>query len=255
MPPLKLLSLASAALLAFTPALSAQTIHGTITEAVTGRAIPAAAVVLLDSGAAVVAQATSDGQGNYALRAEGPGSYRVRFTVPGYQATESGQVELAPGGTLQVDAALSPLAALALDTVLVEGEQVPRYLAGFYQRSQFGWGSFFTASSIAGSESKKFTDLTARFRGFVVRYDQMGHRTISNNKRERHQGICAPLVYLDGALVGDAASYDVDTIKVDWIAAIEAYNSPAFTPLEFNTADAVCGVIVVWLKRGSELRR
>ncbi len=233
------------------PRLSdAQTIHGTVTEAGSGQPVGSVAVALVDAAGAVVARAASDDSGRFALGAREPGTYRVRFAAPGYRPAESRLMVLGGDQTAQVSAVLEPLAALALDTVVVEGRRVPRYLEGFERRRHFAWGTFFTAGRLEGTGSRKFTDLTPRFPGFIIKYDQLGHRTISNNRRELHQGACPPLVYVDGSLVGDASNYDLDTIKVDWIAGIEVYNSQAFTPLEFNTVDAVCGVIVIWLKRG-----
>jgi hypothetical protein len=234
--------------------LVGQSVQGRITNAATGQPVPAVSVEVVNAADSTVARVTGDSAGAYAVGPIDPGIYRARFRAPGYHAVFSGAFGLGDGETADVSLQLSPLAAYALDTVVVEGKRVPRYLQGFYRRSHFGWGTFVTAAAITGSPTRKFTDLTSRFPGFIVKYDQIGHRTISNNKRELHQGVCAPLVYIDGALVGDTQNYDMDTIRVDWIAAIEAYNSPAFTPLEFNTADATCGVIVIWLKRGAELR-
>lgn len=230
--------------------LAAQTVRGKVTDAATGRAVGAVAVALVDGAGTVVARAASDDSGQFRMAVDRPGSYRVHFAAPGYRSAESRPVALASEETADVSALLEPLEALELDTVVVEGRSVPRYLEGFERRSHFGWGTFFSAERIAHTGSRRFTDLTPRFPGFITKYDQLGRRTISNNKRELHQGACPPLVYVDGSLVGDASNYDLDTIKVDWIAGIEVYNSQAFTPLEFNTVDAVCGVIVIWLKRG-----
>jgi len=207
-------------------------------------------VGLVDAGGAVVARAASDDSGRFVMAAEKPGSYRVRFAAPGYRSAESRLLALAGERATEVSVLLEPLAALELDTVMVEGRRVPRYLEGFERRSHFGWGTFFDAERIAHTRSHRFTDLAPQFPGFITKYDQLGRRTISNDKRERHQSACPPLVYVDGSLVGDASNYDLDTIKMEWIAGVEVYNSPAFTPLEFNTFDATCGVIVIWLKRG-----
>ena len=238
------------ALWGMAPGLAAQTIRGRVSDAATGRVIGSVAVALVDASGSVVVRAASDDSGQFTLAPGAPGTYRVRFAAPGYRTAESHDVALTGEQTAQVSALLEPLTALELDTVMVEGRRVPRYLEGYERRSHFGWGTFFSTERIERSRSRKFTDLTPHFPGFIIKYDQLGHRTISNDKRTLHQGACPPLVYVDGSLVGDASNYDLDTIKVDWIAAIEVYNSQAFTPLEFNTFDATCGVIVIWLKRG-----
>lgn len=230
--------------------LPAQAVRGKVSDAATGRPIGSVATALVNAVGGVVARAASDDSGQFVMAAREPGIYVVRLSAPGYRPAESQPAALGGGQTVEVSALLEPLEPLPLDTVLVEGKRVPRYLEGFERRSHFGWGTFLTAQGIERTGSHAFTDLTPRFPGFIIKYDQLGHRTISNDRGQRHQGACPPLVYVDGSLVGDASNYDLDTIKMGWIAGIEVYNSLAFTPLEFNTVDAVCGVIVIWLKRG-----
>ena len=111
------------------PSLTAQTIHGKVTDATTGRPVGAVAVGLVDAGGAVVARAAS---------------YRVRFLVPGYQAMLSEAVRLAQGDDVALSPKLRPLTAFAPDTVVVRGERVPRYLEDFYERRGKGFGTFLT---------------------------------------------------------------------------------------------------------------
>ena len=124
--------------------LGAQVIHGTITNAVTGYAVASVAVSLVDSANVVAVHGTSDSAGAYAMRAPRAATYRVRFLVPGYQATLSEAVRLAQGDNVALSPKLRPLTAFALDTVVVRGERVPRYLEDFYERRGKGFGTFLT---------------------------------------------------------------------------------------------------------------
>jgi hypothetical protein len=226
--------------------LAAQTVHGTITNATTGHPVPSVAVSLVASGNVVVARARSDTSGQYRFESVTPGTYHLRFLVPGYQAMLSAPVQLADGQTADVSPKLKPLAAFALDTVIVRGEKVPRYLEDFYRRRRTGFGTFLTEKQIDHWWPNKISDLTPRLRGFTRVWDRNGHPIIS---LVRAGGMCPPLVYLDGAVMGNAATYDIDMLPPDWIGAIEAYSSTAFMPVEFNMTGSGCGVIAMWTKR------
>jgi hypothetical protein len=65
-----------------------------------------------------VAQAFTDDQGRYTLRAPGPGTYQARAERLGYHAQEKGPFTLRASDTLSLDFQLSP-SPLLLDSILV----------------------------------------------------------------------------------------------------------------------------------------
>jgi hypothetical protein len=225
--------------------LGAQMIHGTVTNGVSGYPVASVAVSLVDSANVAVVRVRSDSAGAFTLRAPRPGTYRVRFLVPGYQATLSNPMRLAQGDNVAMSPKLRPLTAFALDTVVVQGERVPRYLEDFYKRRRKGFGTFLTQQDIAKHWPTHVTDLTHRLSGFTIMYDNMGHRMVTNS---RGYGLCPPLVFLDGVNVGNTSHYDLDFLDPEQIAGVESYPSEADIPTVFNATGAGCGVIAIWTK-------
>ena len=63
---------------------------------------------------------------------------------------------------------------------------------------------------------------------------------------------CFMDVYIDGALVYTKAMteapFDLNSIGLSHIAAIEVYTGPATMPAEFNRTSRECGVIAIWTR-------
>ena len=73
---------------------------------------------------------------------------------------------------------------------------------------------------------------------------------------ERAQGIlscaCYSQVYVDDRLMNTqrpTEPFDANTLTVDDIAAVEFYPTMASTPGRYSSANAVCGVMLVWTRR------
>ncbi|MCA0377036.1 MAG: carboxypeptidase-like regulatory domain-containing protein [Gemmatimonadetes bacterium] len=63
---------------------------------------------------------------------------------------------------------------------------------------------------------------------------------------------CFARVYVDDRLMNPGKPtepFDVNTLQVDQIAGVEFYASAATTPARYSQLDAVCGVMLVWLRR------
>ena len=57
------------------------------------------------------------------------------------------------------------------------------------------------------------------------------------------------VVFMDGQYLGNSDYVLIDeTINVDQLEAVEAYNTVASLPPEFNRRGAECGVIVLWTR-------
>lgn len=229
----------------------AQTVRGRVTEDKTNRVLKAVAVMLFDKGEKLKARAQTADDGSYQLATPGPGTYSLRFLLPGYRPFETKPAALMPGQVIEYSPKLTSLAAIGLDTIVVEGERVPRYLQDFYLRRAVGHGDFLTQAEIEKWNPARPTDLVPRLAGFTYYYDNLG--IIITSRRSgfiRSARECPPLVFVDGLRVGDANTYDVDSfLWVTNIAAVEAYNGPARLPVEFNAPGSKCGVIAFWTKR------
>jgi hypothetical protein len=146
---------------------------------------------------------------------------------------------------------LRRIAAVTLDTVVIEGERVPRYLEDFYRRKGRKVGSFLTEQDIERYRPARATDLVPRLFGFQLVYRADGEIYIRTRRPRGFSRVgCSPLLFVDGAYRGTTDAHDInDFIWVEDIAAIEAYDGPSRMPPEFNVTGSACGVIVVWTKR------
>ena len=91
----------------------------------TGGVLPGATVEASSPAlAAGVSVAFSDGDGRYALTALPPGSYDLRFVMPGFEELEQAGVEVAAGATVTVDARLRLGGLFEEVTVAVTGTAI-----------------------------------------------------------------------------------------------------------------------------------
>lgn len=246
-------------LLVAAPAL-AQGVRGTVTDRSTGKPVAGAAVTLLGEGVRPV-RARTDAAGAYRLEASGPGQYRVRFEAPGYRLLISAPLDLRAGQTLELPVHAAPVLPIALDTAIVQGKAVPRYLEDFYQRRAQGLGKFVTREEFEHYGPQYLTDImrhegafsiTPKFRrgagGDYRRYVISSGRALGGGFGPVN-GECPPLVYMDGVLMGNTRDVDVDDIiSVDDVAALEFYEGVE-VPLEFQSNGSGCGVLVAWSRR------
>ncbi len=229
----------------------AQTVRGRVLENKTDRPLRGVIVALLDTEEMVRVRTQTADDGSYQLRVPAPGTYSLRFLMPGYQPFFTKAATLAADQVVEYSPKLTSLAAIGLDTIVVEGERVPRYLEDFYQRRVRTPGDFLTQAEIEKWNPARPTDLMPRLSGFTLYYDNQG--LIVTSRRQgfiRSARECPPLVFVDGLYVGNTNTYDVDAfLWVTNLAAVEAYNGPARLPIEFNVTGSKCGVIAFWTKR------
>ncbi len=74
---------------------------------------------------------------------------------------------------------------------------------------------------------------------------------------ERARGLsscqCFAQVYLDDRLMNNSRPtepFDVNSIPVEQIAGVEFYRSPASTPARYSMLNSVCGVMLIWTRKG-----
>jgi len=207
-------------------------------------------VSLLDQRREVVAHTETARDGQYELHSSQPGIYRLWFRSPGYRPLIKDPLELPTEGSVEYSPNLEPL-PLVLDPVVVNGQQVPGYLADFFRRRATGRGNFLTRADIEKWQPSVPSHLLALLPGFYTT-DQGNGRPIIVSRRQSTGGPkglrgCPPLVFVDGVQVGNTETWDVDSfLMVNDIEAVEAYNGAASMPVEFNATGSKCGVIVIW---------
>ncbi len=228
-----------------------QSIQGRVTEENTQRPLSSVTVTLLDRELIRVADTKTTEPGNYEFHGLQPGTYWLRFQLPGFQASNVGPIVMAEGKAVEKSVELRRLQPVTLDTVVIEGQRVPRYLEDFYRRKSQKAGGFLTQKDIERYWPARVTDLVPRLGGFELVHGGDGEVYVRTRRPAGFsRARCAPLLFVDGALRGTTDSQNLDDfLWVDNVAAIEAYDGPSKMPPEFNVTGSACGVIVVWTKR------
>lgn len=63
--------------------------------------------------------------------------------------------------------------------------------------------------------------------------------------------VCSPRIWLDGMLLGEWASTDINRVASPKdIAALEIYGGPAALPSRFDVTGSACGAVLLWTHRG-----
>lgn len=233
----------------------AQAVRGTVTSQRTGQPVGGAMVQLLDPAGAEVTRTQSDAEGRYGVRAPAPGTYRLRFLVPGYRSLVSLPLQIAAGQTLEYPLQLTAVAPELLDTLIVEGRPIPAYIAPFYRRREFGLGRFLTRADIEKTGASDVSGLVRRMNVFDILGDPGDGTGQRIGQRARTgRGFCPAALFLNGAYAGRSGEVDVDMLlPLDGTEAIEVYRSGEPIPPELRMATApvrgavsTCGVVSLW---------
>jgi hypothetical protein len=172
-----------------------------------------------------------------------------------------------------------------LDPIEVSVEATRRHLesAGFYQRQRADFGTFLGPRDLERrSNAPRLTDLLVGLPGVrmvSLNPGSAGARFVQlRGSNLSYGGVCRPRVYVDGILfaLGDSrpvprddnreTEFEEEIIeRMDQglslddigppsdIAGIEIYRSASQVPVQFGgtSVHTLCGVIVIWTKRGT----
>jgi hypothetical protein len=223
----------------------------------------------------------TDEQGAFVLRDIPVGAQRVVARHVGYGPVES-QLTFAGGQTIQRHITLTR--STTLDSVVVTERASDRVLNDFEVNRKLGLGHFLTRAELAKVESQTLGTVLTSVPGARVStvgsYAWIGsgrHIALSlpgKNANGTDTGLdpgditknaplwdCYALVYMDDHVVWRGQKYrqppgqsppyrweplfDLNTIPVTSIEAIEFYASAAQTPMKYAALDSQCGVLVI----------
>jgi hypothetical protein len=222
----------------------------------------------------------SDSLGRYRLQAIPRGEHLVITRAVGLRP-DSAMTAFDGDEALIGDVILKPpMTSLATVAVREKSAPIPRgKMAAYEERKAAGIGRFLDRELLAKDENRKLAEiLTANVPGLSI-YRGSGSRAWAASGRTTSSSKCAmcrvtkqemldgfdiaagaPLacyinVYLDGALVYDASAkatplFNLNTIGVAEIEAIEVYTSSSQIPAQYNKTSGGCGVMLIWTRIG-----
>lgn len=153
-----------------------------------------------------------------------------------------------------------------LDSIIVTASAAGYRMPGFEENRRVGLGRFLTRQDLAKQEGRSVSAVFAALPGVRLSVGRGNHAGITSSRGVRGSEAmydmpewpgakrdCYASVYIDNVLVYAPGSrkpvFDLSSISVDHIEAIEYYAGPAQTPPQYNTLNSVCGVVVIWTRR------
>ncbi len=233
------------------------TLVGVVQDNETESPIMEARVEILDRLNRRLAVRYTDQDGRFEARVRKEEAYRLRASRLGYETATTPILWRDGYDQIHVDIRLDPDAVLLapLEIVARARPTTSPVLESFHDRRQLGFGHFFTSADIANRHVNQVTDLIGTVPG--VRLESSGRGTRRSIYMSRGTRACLAQIYVDGLLVNRAGPGGLDTgftlddvVSPGSIMGIEVYSGLSTVPAEFLSPEAVCGVVVVWTRRG-----
>ena len=248
---------------------------GTVRDS-TGRALPDADITI----AALSLATRTDKRGAYRLTRIPAGALAVVARHLGY-AEQTATLEFGAQSAITHDFVMQRLSTL--DSVTVTATPLDNEMRDFEEHRRLGLGHVFSRSELAQKEGLRMTEVLSGVRGLGLVNGVGGRGWILGkgfssldskcrpdprtgrappgspayipDKFEASQGMtcaCYAQVYMDGALMNPgtpAEPFDVNSVPVAQLEAVEFYSSPAQMPSRYNKLNAACGVYVMHMRR------
>lgn len=224
-------------------------IYGIVKDS-SGARLAGATIVALATGV----QAVSDDSGAFRLSGLPAGPLSLRIRRLGY--AEAGVIlRLVSAEAREVSVVLAE-SVRELDAMEVNAEAMRGKMSGFNTRRERGIGTFITRAQIEKRHPSKVSQLLRYVTGVYVPQDNSDMRP-SNVGMRRAAGLspqssCAVQLYVDGQHYPDGR---VDDFRPSEIEGIEIYKSASEIPANFRSRDTMCGVIALWTRDPSAVRR
>jgi len=238
-----------------------------------------AGVVLADSGRGPIAGAEiALPDVAKAVVTNDAGEFRVSGVPPGRQRVTARRLGFAPLDTVitvapnqTVDRRIYLRRVVTLDSVSVVAERV--VIPSFEEHRKLGFGHFLTREQLAKQEGRRFSEilreiptvnvipgvgnrgwLTSSRQAVAGRAGSVMNLDKADSLAGAVPGRCYARVYMDNTLIYRGRDgeplFDLNSIAPSQIEAVEYYASPVQTPARYAGPSSVCGVLVIWTRRG-----
>ncbi len=247
----------TALLLALPAASHAQTVFGHVLDSLSGRPLPSAAVILLDSAGQTRGYALTDSAGRFVLKAPRGGRYHVYVDQLSYRVLVSDTLDLEKGARVELLLRVAPV-PVELDpmAVIVRRQNNRLGKVGFYKRKRFSMGYFFDPEKVRDEHPFVTTDLLRQVPGvyLVTQGGGIGYvpqtRTLASLRPGSWQGGCTMKVVVDGVDFPLDMGFTLDdVVAAQDVLAVEVYPHHGIgAPIQYRGLDSWCGIVMIWTK-------
>jgi hypothetical protein len=170
----------------------------------------------------------------------------VRVQKIGYKPATA-MVAISPKDTVPITVLLSP-STTTLPAV-VTNDSSPHYISpglrAFEERRKAGFGLFMTEAELRKNDNRAVSNVI-RTMGVNVACGGRPIRCFAASSRTGGVS-CILDVYLDGIMV-NKDDRDLEKMRTDQFAGIEAYTGAATIPPLYNKTGSACGVLLFWTR-------
>jgi hypothetical protein len=223
--------------------------------------VNAAQVHLIHQHGRILQRTETDDNGKFQFVIRPIPALRLQVQRQGYKTTITPLLRLDQRTYFEVEVTMDTEAVLLAPLeVLAWSELDPSaFLDNFRRRVASGMGIYITRSEIEERRPMFVSDLMRTVPGVAVEAAGSGTRPLVTVGRARARD-CVTQIFVDGFLVNKRVPGGIDDIRLDDVVSpgsvegIEIYRGMSTVPAEFINADAACGVIAVWTRRGGATR-
>lgn len=215
-------------------------------------------VDVIDANGRQIARRFTDDGGAFSFSLPRREAYRIRASQMGFRETTTPVLWRDGFEQIHVDVRLAvdaiPLAPLE---VVARARPGPSpVLSDFRARRASDIGNFISREEIVARGPSLVTDLLAVTPGVQLVSEGRGTRRLVYMNRGTRR--CPARIYVDGLLVnrrdlitGEDYGFTLDdAVSPEDVEGIEIYTGLSTVPAEFLSAEASCGVVAIWTRRG-----
>lgn len=210
----------------------------------------------------------SDSAGRFRLTGIPPGKQFVNVKRLGFRPV-SALLDFRAGDTVDTDFLLAK-SVTTLGQVDVQGKKTRPGLAEFERHKENGFGRFLGPEELEKNSTRQFAEVLQLIPGpTLFRSNVSSAAWVAGGRGQQNSGggfqleqydrakgapdkQCWAAVYINGAPVFQGLPgeqlFDLSTLNVASIAAIEFYNGAASMPPEYNATRNTCGALIIWLR-------
>lgn len=223
-----------------------------------GRPLAAADISIRRPDGGFIAATETDSTGSFSFFVTSVPAVRIYAQRYGYESTVTPLLYFDGRSFIQVEVRLATDAVLLAPLEVVVWSEVDEspLLDNFRMRYEEGLGVYFTRTDIERRRPMYVSDLLRSVPGVSLVGGGGGQRP--RIELTRTAGMrCRTQIFLDGMLMTRGGVDDVrldDLVSPGSVEGIEVYRGLSTIPPEFLNADAECGVVAVWTRRGGRGR-